>query len=187
MKASPRANGCGSALTGSQASLTSWQASYGPAEGLAELNLGEALAMFWERVSFLLVEDLRDAIVLHAAAFCKDNSFILLPGQTGSGKTRLALWYRRQGFDLATDEIVAVGNSESNELVLAGALARPIILKGSGESGHIVATRRGPTRATRFVLWAHPQTARSSRHGPQGRWSAASSYSLVSTPVPRSS
>jgi hypothetical protein len=105
----------------------------GPAEGLAELNLGEALAMFWERASFLLVEDFRDAIVLHAAAFCKDNSFILLPGQTGSGKTRLALWYRRQGFALVTDEIVAVGNSESNELVLAGALARPIILKGSGE------------------------------------------------------
>ena len=39
----------------------------------------------------------------------------------------------RQGFVLRTDEIVAVGNSESNELVLAGALARPIILKGSAE------------------------------------------------------
>jgi Glycosyl transferase family 2 len=104
-----------------------------PAAGLTSLDLGEALAVFWERVSFLLVDDIRDAIVLHAAALCKDNCFILLPGGTGSGKTRLSLWYRAQGLELGTDEIVALGRDELNDLVLAGALARPLMLKASAD------------------------------------------------------
>src|SRR5436190_22271782 len=74
-----------------------------PATGL---DLGGALATFWERVSFLLVDDLRDAMALHAAALRQENRFVLLPGRTGSGKTRLSLWYRTQGFDLGTEEIV---------------------------------------------------------------------------------
>jgi len=41
-----------------------------PARGL---ELGEALATFWERVSFLLVDDLSNALVLHAAALCQEN------------------------------------------------------------------------------------------------------------------
>jgi Glycosyl transferase family 2 len=95
------------------------------------LELGEALATFWERVSFLLVDDLRDAIVLHAAALCRENGFVLLPGRSGSGKTRLSMWYRAQGFDLGTDEIVSasVGPNGIGDLTLTGALARPLILK----------------------------------------------------------
>src|SRR5688500_17014154 len=44
------------------------------------LELGDALVMFWERVSFLLVDDLCDAMVLHSAALREGNRFILLPG-----------------------------------------------------------------------------------------------------------
>jgi Glycosyl transferase family 2 len=97
----------------------------------AGLDLGDALATFWERVSFLLVDDLRDAIALHAAALCQKNCLVLLPGRSGSGKTRLSLWYRAQGFDLCTDEIVTAspGPNGISDLVLDGALARPVILK----------------------------------------------------------
>ncbi len=70
------------------------------------VDLGAALAIFWERVSFLLIDDLSDAIALHAALLRQGDRIVLLPGSTGSGKTRLSLWYRTQGFDLGTDEIV---------------------------------------------------------------------------------
>jgi GR25 family glycosyltransferase involved in LPS biosynthesis len=94
-----------------------------------QLDLGEALVTFWERVSFLLVADLRDAMVLHAAALCRENCFVLMPGRSGSGKTRLSLWYRAQGFELATDEIVSASVESNGIGTLAGALARPVIVK----------------------------------------------------------
>jgi hypothetical protein len=94
------------------------------------LGLGEALANFWERVSFLLVDDLGDAIALHAAALSKNNGFVLLPGRTGSGKTRLSLWYCAQGFELGTDEIVSIGRNSMSDLLLEGTMARPVFLKG---------------------------------------------------------
>jgi Glycosyl transferase family 2 len=95
----------------------------------AGLDLGNALAVFWERVSFLLIDDLADAMALHAAALRRDDRFILLPGQTGSGKTRLSLWYRARGFELCTDELMTVSLGADGEPVLAGTLPRPIILK----------------------------------------------------------
>jgi hypothetical protein len=111
--------------TGSFAVFTSTDP---PASGL---NLGDALATFWERVSFLLLDDLRDAIALHTAVLHQDNRALLLPGQTGSGKTRLSLWYRKQGFELVTDEIAITLPSPSRTpaFALGGALARPVILK----------------------------------------------------------
>jgi Glycosyl transferase family 2 len=115
-----------------------------PTAGPRSRDLAEALAVFWERVSFFLVDDLCDAIVLHAAALCKDDSFILLPGETGSGKTRLSLWYRTQGFELGTDEIVALGRNERNEPVLAGVVARPIILKASADAIPLLRTAEAP-------------------------------------------
>jgi hypothetical protein len=100
---------------------------------VSDLALGEALAIFWERVSFLLVDDLCDAMALHASALCKDDCFLLLPGQTGCGKTRLALWYRTQGFELGTDEIVALGGNDAGEPMLVSALARPAFLKAGAD------------------------------------------------------
>ncbi len=96
-----------------------------------ELDLGAAVATFLERVSFLLVDDLRDAMALHAAALREKDRFVLLPGHTGFGKTRLALWFRGQGFDLGTDEIVTAspGPGDSGNLVISAVLARPVILK----------------------------------------------------------
>ena len=95
------------------------------------LGLGDALAIFWERVGFLLLDEMRDAIAFHAAALCHDDGFVLLPGRTGAGKTRLSLWYRAQGFDLGTDEIVtaSVEPTGTGDLVLGEALQRPVILK----------------------------------------------------------
>jgi len=108
-----------------------------PATGL---DLGEALATFWERVSFLLIDNLRDAIALHAAGLCQENRFVLLPGRSGSGKTRLSLWYRAQGFDLGTDEIVTALPSPNGTtvLVVAGALARPVVLKASVDANALL-------------------------------------------------
>jgi hypothetical protein len=110
------------------------------------LDVGDALAVFWERVSFLLVDDLRDAIAFHAAALCRDHRYVLLPGQTGSGKTRLSLWYRTQGFDLGTDEIVTTscGPRDSDHLILTGALVRPVILKTSVEAAALLRLNESP-------------------------------------------
>ncbi len=97
-----------------------------PAMGL---TLGDALAVFWERVSFLLIDDLADAMTLHAAALRRDDSLVLLPGGTGAGKTRLSLWYRAQGFVLGSDELAITSLTANGDPVLAGTLMRPVILK----------------------------------------------------------
>lgn len=108
-------------------------------------DLGTALALFWERVSFLLVDDLCDAMALHAAALVYDDSLVLLPGQTGCGKTRLGLWYRTQGFDLETDEIVTVVASpgETGVAFSHATLRRPVMLKGTVNGNAFL--RRGET------------------------------------------
>lgn len=101
----------------------------------AGVALGRALATFWERASFLLIDGVQDAIALHAAVVRRDDAFVLVCGRSGAGKTRLALWYRLQGFDLGSDEVVAVsaalpiGGSDARTATFAGALARPAILK----------------------------------------------------------
>jgi hypothetical protein len=114
-----------------------------PARGL---ELGEALATFWERVTFFLIEDIHDAMVLHAAALCHERGFVLLPGRSGSGKTRLSLWYRAQGFDLGTDEIVgaSVGTNGMGGPILIGALARPLMLKSLTDPTSLLRTDEVP-------------------------------------------
>ena len=114
-----------------------------PATGL---DLGDALATFWERVSFLLVDDLRDAIALHAAALCQENRFVLLPGRTGFGKTRLSLWYRTLGFDLGTDEVMTAspGTDGASEVAVSGVLARPVILKALGDANTLLRPGEAP-------------------------------------------
>lgn len=114
-----------------------------PAVGL---DLGDALATFWERVSFLLVDDLRDALAIHAAAVFQKNCFVLLPGRAGSGKTRLSLWYRAQGFDLGTDEIVTTspGRDGVSDLDFCGALARPVILKALVDANALLRPEEAP-------------------------------------------
>jgi Glycosyl transferase family 2 len=106
----------------------------------SELDLGDALATFWERVSFNLLNDLSDALALHAAALEKENCIVLLTGGTGAGKTRLALWYRLHGFKVATDEIITVSFNQvgTNEIVIDGVLTRPLMLKRLTDAGPLL-------------------------------------------------
>jgi len=94
------------------------------------LELSDALATFFERVTFLLVDQLGDALALHAGAVRLGDNFVLLPGCSGSGKTQLALWYREQGFVLDTDELVSMSLTPPQTLMV-GALARPLFLKST--------------------------------------------------------
>lgn len=105
-------------------------------EEAESLSFGDALAVLWERATFLLVVELGDAIALHAAAVGHGRNVVLLPGTSGAGKTWLTLWYRRQGFDLLTDELVTVSpkpNSATGDL-RCSALGRPVILKTGAET-----------------------------------------------------
>jgi len=108
------------------------------------LDLGDALATFWERACFFLLDGLCDAIAFHAAVLRQDDRFVLLPGPTGSGKTHLALWYRLHGFDLCSDEIATFSVGGSNEVVLDGALARPLVLKSSADPGPLLRRNETP-------------------------------------------
>jgi hypothetical protein len=99
----------------------------------SDLAIGETLAIFWERVGFLLIDDLRDAMAVHAAALRRREGVILLPGQTGSGKTRLSLWYRAQGFALGTDEVAALVCDSAGDCLRVEALPRPLMLKVSAD------------------------------------------------------
>jgi hypothetical protein len=107
--------------------------------GVVAVELGEALAVFWERVCTLLIDDLADSMVLHAAALQRDGRVVLVAGQSGCGKTRLALWLRTRGFALATDEVVTV-TCMDGALSLA-ALPRPVVVKN--ETDPAVVLRAG--------------------------------------------
>jgi hypothetical protein len=71
---------------------------------------------------------------------------VLLPGHSGYGKTRLSLWYRAQGFDLGTDEIVTASSGPDGigDLVLRGVLARPVILKSMVEVNALLRPGEAP-------------------------------------------
>ena len=98
----------------------------GPA---TRLEIGDALAAFWEHVSFLLIDDLSDAFAVHASVLRRGDGVVLLPGCSGAGKTRLALWYRTRGFELGSDEVVLASASTDDQPILRATLARPVILK----------------------------------------------------------
>jgi hypothetical protein len=105
------------------------------------LGLGDALAAFWERVTFLLVDRLADAVALHAAAVRRGNDLVLLPGASGAGKTQLALWYHAQGFALATDELVTLSSTAERSVALwASTLARPLFIKGAADFSAMLPT-----------------------------------------------
>ena len=89
-------------------------------------------------MAFLLVDDLRDALAVHAAALTNDKGLVLIPGASGAGKTSLSLWYRQAGFDLNTDEIFCASlEPVAEQRGLVGAtLLRPLFIKrGNGAAG----------------------------------------------------
>lgn len=96
---------------------------------VGDLALGDAFSAFWEQVTFLLVDRLSDALALHAAAVFRGPDVVLIPGTSGAGKTQLALWYREQGFAVATDELTTLSWRETPQQLLVGTLARPLFTK----------------------------------------------------------
>jgi len=101
-------------------------------------DLGEALALLWERVSYTLVDATRDGLALHAAAARRGGDVVAILGESGAGKTHLANWYATQGFDLGTDEItVFSAASPATGQLTTSTLARPLILKQSAAFGNM--------------------------------------------------
>jgi hypothetical protein len=100
-----------------------------------DLATGDALATVWERAAYVLVDGLADAAAIHGAVAVSDRLLVLIPGATGAGKTRLSLWGRLHGFDLLTDEVVALAPGAATGAAprIAGALSRPLILKESDD------------------------------------------------------
>jgi len=109
------------------------------------LSLGDALAELWERAAYLLIDDLHDALALHAAVLAKGNNLVLLPGRSGAGKTRLSLWFRRLGFDLQSDEVFCTSapSAKEPEHLFCHALPRPVILKDLTDASAVL--RQGET------------------------------------------
>lgn len=103
-------------------------------------DAGNALAMFWERAAYLLVDGLADAAAVHGAAAVSDKLQLLIPGHTGAGKTRLALWSRLHGFEVQTDEVVALAPGETGPGAprIVGVLPRPLILKQTDSVGELL-------------------------------------------------
>jgi len=138
-----------------------------------KLGPGEALAFLWERVSFLLVDDLRDAIALHAAGLRHGNGLVLLPGRTGAGKSWLSLWYRARGFDLCTDEIVttSIVTDGSGDPVLEGALGRPVFLKAVDDPQALLRPGEAPVaqQESPFGLLLRLDNGAPATSGPIGR------------------
>ena len=129
---------------------------------VSNLTLGDALATLWERVAFLLVDDLRDALAVHAAALTNDKGLVLIPGASGAGKTSLSLWYRRAGFDLNTDEIFCASlEPVAEQRGLVGAtLLRPLFIKrGNGAAGLLRSGETDLEEISSGGLVVRPETA----------------------------
>jgi hypothetical protein len=105
----------------------------------AGLSLGDALAAFWEQITYLLVHELHDALALHAAAVWRDDDVVLIPGSSGAGKTQLTLWYRSHGFSLATDELVLLSSTPQSASALSVTMfARPLFIKRTAGLANLV-------------------------------------------------
>jgi hypothetical protein len=103
------------------------------------LDVSDALAAFWEHVTYLLIDQQTDALALHAAAVHHGNNFVLLPGASGAGKTQVALWYRARGFALSTDELVSISTMRDGpDHLCVGVLARPFFLKSTFQSADLL-------------------------------------------------
>ncbi len=111
------------------------------------LELGEALAVFWERMAYFLIDGVTNGLALHAASVRRGGQVVLIAGASGAGKTHLALWYRDQGFDLGSDEITTVRSegTGADARLTTSTLSRPVVLKTSADiAGHQIAPRVQP-------------------------------------------
>ena len=105
---------------------------FASSDGIAAeaLDLGATLALAWETLVFLLVDDLTAGFALHRAVLRNEDGLLLLPGQSGAGKTRLSLWFRSQGFSFETDEFALLTlDSRNGDAISASCLPRPAILR----------------------------------------------------------
>jgi len=135
-------------------------------------DAGDALATFWERAAYTLVDGLADAAAVHGAAAVSDKLQLVIPGHTGAGKTRLALWTRLHGFEVSTDEVVALapGDSKGEAPRIVGVLPRPLILKQADSVGGLLRPDEQPVAEEPSVygrLVKLPQAAMAPATGPR--------------------
>lgn len=134
-----------------------------------DLDTGNALAIFWERAAYLLVDGLDDAAAIHGALATSDRLQLAIAGHSGAGKTHLALWARRQGLEVATDEVFAIAPGDPPRIV--GALPRPLILKTTDQAAGLLREGETATAAASSVyghLLTLQRSATPARPQPRG-------------------
>lgn len=70
-----------------------------------------AMALVRERVQFDLVDEHSERLLFHSAAAARNGRCVLFPASSGSGKTTLAGWIQGQGYQLLSDELLALDAS----------------------------------------------------------------------------
>ena len=91
---------------------------------------GAVVEELGRRIAFHLVDTCRGALMVHGALVSRGGTGLLLPGVSGAGKSTLTAWLLRQGFALATDELVALPlELGTGADVPAVGLTRPVHLK----------------------------------------------------------
>ena len=60
------------------------------------------------RINGVLLEEVKEFLILHAGAIKKDSRVILVPGFAGSGKSTLVTWFILNGWDYLGEDLVFV-------------------------------------------------------------------------------
>ena len=61
------------------------------------------------RINAVLLEEVKDFLILHAGAIKKDGRVVLVPGFAGSGKSTLVTWFVLHGWDYLGEDLIFLG------------------------------------------------------------------------------
>lgn len=112
-----------------------------------DLTVGNVLGQFWEHAGRQLVERLTSAFAVHCAAVLLGRTLVVIPGSSGAGKSQLALWFLTKGARLLTDEVASFRADVSEPgIELAGALRRPVFLKGLTDASSLMGDSPVPSQ-----------------------------------------
>lgn len=74
----------------------------------AFFNEMAALSHLRERIQYRLIASHDEHLMIHGAAAVKDGQCDIFPAGSGSGKTTLSAWLIGQGYELLSDELIAI-------------------------------------------------------------------------------